>query len=169
MNHSNGTFVAVRFSEETISTLGYMAQFYSVPNPIDLSELHSTVVYSRKPLKNVPPQRELLSPWIAKPIGFDVFETRNDMYGTGSPTRCLVLKIDCPEMHARHNFLRKWEGASHDFPSYQPHITLSYDIGDYDIRRLDAMTILPEILIVQEYSQELKDHDRRKESRQEES
>lgn len=168
MNHSNGTFVAVRFKEEDVAALFGFGLANMVPNMIDQADYHSTIVYSRKPLLNVPLQRDISPYWIAKPIGFDVFDTR--AAADGIVTKCLVLKLDCPDMVGRHNFLRRWEGASHGFPSYNPHITLSYDIGDYDISKLEAVnTFLPEIVIVQEYCQELKDVERRKESRKEES
>lgn len=162
MNQNNGTFVAVRFHEETVAKLIGFGVANAIPNLIDPAEYHSTVVYSRKHLPNVPERRVLTPSWIARPIGFDVFSTRNgDM-----STNCLVLKLDCPEMIGRHNYLRKWEGASHDFPTYNPHITFSYDIGDYDLSKLPRIDVaLPEILIVQEYCKELKDHDRRKEAR----
>jgi len=162
MKHNNGTFVAVRFHEETVAKLVGFGVANAVPNLIDQAEYHSTIAYSRKHLPNVPKQRDITPGWIARPIGFDVFSTK-------SGTNCLVLKIDCPEAIGRHNFLRNWEGASHDFPTYIPHITLSYDIGDYDVSILkDISVALPEIVIVQEYCQELKDHDRRKEDRKEE-
>jgi hypothetical protein len=162
MKHNNGTFVAVRFHEETVAKLIEFGMVNAVPNLIDPAEYHSTVAYSRKYLPNVPEQRNISPNWIARPIGFDVFFTKQG-------AKCLVLKIDCPDMVGRHRFLRHWEGASHDFPSYNPHITFSYDIGDYDLSRLPSIVdALPEILIVQEYCQELIDVDRRKEARQEE-
>lgn len=167
MNHSNGTFVAVRFVEEAIGALMAFGTANGIPNMLSADDYHSTIVYSRRPLKNVDGQRNIFPHWAAKPIGFDVFETRGI---NGAPsTKCLVLKISSPDMLGRHEFFRRWEGASHDFPSYIPHITLSYDIGDYDITKLsDIATVLPEISISQEYSEELKDVDRRKEDRKEE-
>jgi hypothetical protein len=163
MPKSNGTFVAVKFAKEVTDALEAYCMRNNVPNPIQPSDFHSTVVCSRRRLKNVALLRDIHPGWIATPIGFDVFDTRHE---DGSTTKCLVLKIDCPEMYARHNFFRQFEKASHDFPSYIPHITLSYDIGDYDISGIeDIRTVLPQIAIVSEYSEELKDHDRRKKDR----
>lgn len=168
MNHSNGTFVAVRFDEETVVKLFTFGMMNMVPNMINARDFHSTIVYSRKPLLNVPRQRDISPSWIAKPIGFDIFDTRAS--ADGIVTKCLVLKLESADMLGRHNFLRRWEGASHGFPSYNPHITLSYDIGDYDISKLKAIdTLLPQIVIVQEYCEELKDVERRKEDRKEKS
>jgi hypothetical protein len=165
MNQSNGTFVAVRFAEKTMEELEVFAKMIGVPNPIPRSDYHCTVIYSRKPLINVVPEKSILPFWFAEPLGFDVFDTRSS---DGSTTKCLVLKISSDEMHERHTYFREVEGASHDFDSYIPHITLSYDIGDYDISVLGCVE-LPRICIVQEYSEELKDEDRRKEAREEET
>jgi hypothetical protein len=140
MNQSNGTFVAVRFAEKTMEELEVFAKMIGVPNPIPRSDYHCTVIYSRKPLINVVPEKSILPFWFAEPLGFDVFDTRSS---DGSTTKCLVLKISSDEM-------------------------LSYDIGDYDISVLGCVE-LPRICIVQEYSEELKDEDRRKEAREEET
>lgn len=164
LHHSNGTFVAVRFAEETTQALNGLSNIFNIPNPI--AEYHSTVVYSRKPLKNISAIRDLDPVWIAKSIGFDIFDTNV----TGIITKCLVLKINCLEIMERHIYFREVEGASHDFPTYIPHITLSYDIGDYDISKLQNIDfILPHLIIAQEYSEELKDEDRRSKERTEET
>ena len=165
-NNSNGTFVAVRFAEESIEALIKFAEYYEVPNLLEPKDYHCTVVYSRKPLNNVPIEKPIEPQWIAYPVCFDVFLSRSDM-NEGPDSRCLVLVIYSEEMNERHTHLREVEGASHDYPSYIPHITLSYDIGDYDISKLGGVDCLPQIQIVREYSEELKDEDRRKEDREE--
>jgi hypothetical protein len=46
--------------------------------------------------------------------------------------------------------------ATYDFPKYEPHITLSYDIGDMDIKKLPNMfDTVPFINITTEYSEDL--------------
>lgn len=124
-----------------------------LPNPLDSNEYHSTVVYSRNhiefPVKEIP-----LNTWYAYPIGFDVFEGEKD----GKLTNCCVLKIESYFMTRRHQELRRYFNATHDFPDYKPHVTLSYDIGDFDVTKLrDIEVILPKLYIVAEYNEELKD------------
>ena len=166
MKHNNGTFVAVKFREDVVEILDRYAIANGVPNRIPKDDYHSTVAYSRTPLNNVPDDRILTPSWIGYPLAFDIFESVG--YTTGVPgTKCLVLKYQCSSVLARHNYLKQYANATHDFPSFLPHITLSYDIGDYDITQLSSINeVLPEIIIVQEYSQELK-HDRSKEATQE--
>jgi hypothetical protein len=36
-------------------------------------------------------------------------------------------------LDAHHNAIRSLYGATHDFPNYSPHITLSYDYGDQKV------------------------------------
>ena len=75
------------------------------------------------------------------PGEFDVWETSPTQ---GAKTRCLILKIDCPELVARHKELMDEHEATYDYPVYQPHITLSYDIGDLDINDLpDVKKTIP--------------------------
>jgi hypothetical protein len=160
MNNNNGTFVAVKFREDSKEALAKYASDSGIPNPLSPDEYHSTIVYSRNPLA-VEKQTVFDAHWIGKPIGFDVFQSSWD---DGSKTNCLVLKYLCVEMDTRHEYLKSL-GATHDFPTYNAHITLSYDIGDYDISTLQSIeTVLPEIYIVQEYSEVLKNVSRRKES-----
>lgn len=47
----------------------------------------------------------------------------------------VVLRIDSPELHARWQAWRD-AGASWDFESYQPHVTLTYDPGKVDLAKV---------------------------------
>jgi hypothetical protein len=152
--NNNGTFVAVRFREDTRQLLYAYALMNGIPNPLDPSEYHSTVVYSRNPILFLEPERELIPLRYATPLAFDVFEGVVD----GRKGNCCVLKIDSEYMTARHKFLRKYHNATHDFPDYNPHVTLSYDIGDFDVSKLqDINVILPKLYIVSEFNEELEE------------
>jgi hypothetical protein len=152
--NNNGTYVAVRFSEGTADKLHEYATSHNVPNRLEASEYHSTVVYSRNKLKNISLLRELSPNWIGYPTGFDVFDSTEN----GQITKCLVMKFSCVKLEARHVHLVEYNNATHDFPTYEAHISLSYDIGDFDIDLLgDIKSFLPEILITHEFSEELKD------------
>jgi hypothetical protein len=123
-----------------------------IPNMLDKEKLHSTLLYSRKHCPNYEPAEQVS--YIGKPLHFEVWKTQ-DPNGTGK-TRCLVLRFDCPELVERHNMLRKEHGATHDYPEYNPHITLSYDIGRSDEKLFpDVQKHLGLIKMVQEYSEDL--------------
>jgi hypothetical protein len=147
----NGTFVAVKFSEEITRILHQYVIDNNVPNYVKPLDYHSTIVYSKKTLKNVLSQRKI--EWAGKPIGLDIFSAKNN----GITTKCLVLKFESTEMNNRHMYLKQYANATHDFPSYIPHITLSYDIGNLDIDKLSNIhEVLQNINIIQEYSTKLK-------------
>lgn len=162
MNNNGTTYVAVRFSVETVRDLDRYAETHNVPNRIGVDEYHCTALHSHTPVEGIDLVREV--EWVGKPVGFDIFEA----HIMGFPTNCLVLRFDSRELNDRHAALVK-AGGTHDFPEYLSHITLSYDIGEYDIGALrDSVNCLPEIRIVEEFSEELKDV-RRSESPQEKS
>jgi hypothetical protein len=66
----------------------------------------------------------------------------------------LVLKLDSPEMVERHNFLMGKHEGTYDYPSYNPHVTMSYDIDGVDTSALDASGI-GELSFDEEYGEDL--------------
>jgi hypothetical protein len=67
-----------------------------------------------------------------------------------------VLKYDCKDLNKRHKELMDEHKATYDFPKYEPHVTLSYDIGDLDIKQLpDIKELLPVINVIHEYGEDL--------------
>ena len=140
-----GTFVGVRFSEKTQTAINKYIADMNIPNPINSDELHTTIIYSRKPLPTFVEQGMLDEPIIGR---FDAFE----VWPTKEGGNALVMKYDCAELHARHNEIMNNYDATYDFPEYKVHLTLSYDIGD-------EATNLPDFIepieIVSEYQEEL--------------
>lgn len=152
--NNNGTFVAVRFREDTRQLLYAYALLNGIPNPLDPEEYHSTVVYSRNHIDFEQPEFELVPIRHATPLAFDVFEGVID----GKKGNCCVLKINSEYMNDRHYYLRRYHNATHDFPDYHAHVTLSYDIGDFDVSKLrDIDVILPKLYLVSEFNEELED------------
>lgn len=64
-----------------------------------------------------------------EPEGSMVYKTTGkgiDKYGEeGSRWEAIVLKLDAPELHARHQFLLQ-RGFRHSYPEYRPHLSLKY-------------------------------------------
>jgi hypothetical protein len=94
-----------------------------IPNPVKQEDLHTTVLFSRNILDkahhiNVSKAQLEGREWRFSPLKFDIF---------GTDTAILVLRIDAPEIQFLHDQLIN-VGGTHDFPTYDPHITLSYNV-----------------------------------------
>ena len=147
-----GTYAAVIFSEETIKALKELQEKLDVPNPVDESDFHTTLLFSRKHLPNYQPLGELSPVQTADDIDY-----RLELWPTSSESKtCCVLLFDSNWLSERHQTLMDEHGATYDFPTYTPHITLSYDVGDW---KPEEMTVELNnqrvITMVEEYSEPL--------------
>lgn len=142
-----GTYAALKVLDPGNEQLEQYIKSNAIPNPLAKHKRHVTLLYSRKYLPGFVPEPDLK--WIARPIHFDVFESRSK----DKITRCLVLKLSAPGLEARFRKLMSEHDATYDFPTYTPHITLSYDIGGMDIGALPP--IQQEIILGAEYSEDL--------------
>lgn len=52
------------------------------------------------------------------------------IFPTQSGAKALVAIMDSPTLENHHKTIRKEYGATHDYPDYHPHVTISYDFGD---------------------------------------
>ena len=124
-----GTYYGARPTKQTCESILDFMSDNKIPNPLAEKVMHVTVIYSRvwcaaKALGDLDPN------WEGQFHAYNVWPTTPE--DDEEPTSCLTLGFNCPEMHKRHHDLRK-EGATHDFPDFKPHVTLSYDVGnDYD-------------------------------------
>lgn len=151
---TKGTYAGIRFSENTKNSIEAYMRETRIPNMLDKEKLHSTLLYSRKHCPDYQPNEKLSL--TGKPDGFVVWNTQAPEGSDRDTTRCLVLKYECPELVDRHFQLRHEHGATHDFPDYTPHITLSYDIGDMDVDQLpDISKFLSQIELAHEYQEDL--------------
>jgi 2'-5' RNA ligase len=117
---SLGTYIKAVPCLHTQEKISKFASLLNITNGVAKRDLHATVVASRV---GIAANSTLLSsPITANPAGFTIFE--------GSTERCLVILLHSVDLIALHQAYRL-NGASHNFPEYQPHITLSYDyVGD---------------------------------------
>ena len=106
--------------------------------------MHCTLLYSRKHCPDYKPLGKLNRPLHIQFGGFEIWPTQDKKHA-------LIVRLDAPEMIARHNNLMKEHGATYDYDEYKPHITLSYDVGkDFDISTLkDIKDDVPEIKAVE--------------------
>ena len=149
-----GTYAGVRFCDNTKNAIQAYMDENNIPNMLDKEKLHSTLLYSRKHCPDYQPAGP--TNMVGTPNGFVVWNTQAPAGKEGETSRCLVLKYDCPDLVKRHTSIRKEHGATHDYPDFTPHITLSYDIGDTDVDALpDISKFLSQINIVHEYSEPL--------------
>lgn len=123
-NTSNkGTYVGLRVLKPSNFLLRDLCIQNGIPHKASMFEnrLHTTVIYSRKHCPNIQvlPQKM----YVAEFGGYDIFSGQQG-------ENVLVLKLKCQELQDRHAFLMQAHDATYDFPTYQPHVTLSYNYSD---------------------------------------
>lgn len=140
-----GTYAAVRPLHPDAQHLKNVMKDYGVPNPEKADKLHCTLLYSRKHLPNYVPDTSMTHVVCVSSL---------EMWLTRSGKNCLVMKLDAPSLIDRHKDLMTMHDAEYDYPEYKPHVSLSYDIGDYDITELKKN--LPKTFILShEYQEQL--------------
>ena len=117
--HPDGTYISVVLSKKSQDELDNWVSNHNISNPSDPKEYQSTVVYSRG---GVPKARTYD---LGLPIEASIKEWK--LFDTQTGAKCLVGVVDSKELTAHHKAIREKFGASHDFPEYHPHITVSYD------------------------------------------
>jgi 2'-5' RNA ligase len=130
---STGTYAALRFDEPSVERIAQYVKDNAIPNPLEANKLHVTLMYSRVECIGFKSPGKLPEPFIVRVKGFDVWKNGN---GEGY---ALVVKLDAPEVVERHKQLMKQYKASYDFPEYQPHFTISYNVPD----EFDTKTLAP--------------------------
>jgi len=128
-----GTYASVHFNEDTITALDEYIKENDIPNPVDTKKVHCTLLYSRNHLPEFQPQGKLDPAWEGTFKQFSVFGSNPENDRDGS---ILVMEYNCPEQSKRFDELMDAHDATYDFDEYKPHITLSYDMGDFDIEKL---------------------------------
>jgi len=142
MDHKNGTYVGLRILPPSGPKLyEFCRQSGILVNKSSFDRrLHTTVLYSRKPCPLIVPDPEM---HIARFEDFALFTNHDE----GKDT-VLVVKLNAPSVVARHIKLMAEHGASYDFPTFQPHITLSMSFYG-DPKKLKPIDF--QILLGQEY------------------
>lgn len=130
--NKRGTYVGLKFdSDSTMFLKSFMIE-NSIPNRVPSDKLHVTLLYSRKYLPDFK-ARGKIEPINIKPLEFNVWDSNGE---NDTKTKCLVLKFESKELKDLHNEYMDEYKATFDYPEYQPHVTLSYNIENYDAREL---------------------------------
>jgi 2'-5' RNA ligase len=124
-NPPKGTFVGVKLDAESKQKILDLIGKLKLEEPIPEDKLHSTLVYSDKKsldgFKSNTSFGESGFPKV-KPVNFNVFPNSQNP-GTG----CLVMELDSDYLHTRHDEIVSKYDVQEKFPTYRPHITLSYN------------------------------------------
>ena len=107
----------------------FRAQGFRTTLPAE--ELHVTVTYSKRPVN-----------WFG--MGQFGSNTGEVIVGPGGPRliepmgdgSAVALLFQSPDLQWRHREMRD-AGASWDYPSYLPHVTLTYEAGDIDLSKVE--------------------------------
>ena len=152
-NNKNGTYGAVSFNDNDIDKLIAFAEQYNVPNILDSKNFHATLAYSRKFLADIKPQ-ECNS--IANPKIFKIWESPPNA-NKAEKTYCLILLLDCQYLIDRFNNIMFNYNATYDYDEYNPHVTISYNVGeDFDVNELnDNINYVNSLQISEEYFEDL--------------
>lgn len=145
LNEEKGLYVAVNFNQSTRDKLYEFIQNNNIPSAMTRDDFHSTIIYSTK-YDNVPINDNLEE--YAEAKSFEVFNTQDNK-------RCLVIKLNSDYLVNRHKELMNNYNLTYDYPTYNAHITLSYDIGEYDISKLNINDLPNVFTIIGEYKEDL--------------
>lgn len=139
-----GVYVAMRVGPKSKKCLQEVFDKYPIPNIIEFSKLHATIIYSRKF------DRIVVNP----EIRIEGVISKYKIYLTQAKKAALVVEINSEGLRQRHLELMAAYNLTYDFESYIPHFTLSYDVGhSFDLEKLP----LPDchIYFENEYSEPL--------------
>lgn len=115
---AEGLYVAAKYSEFSLDKIEDLQRQLKVPNPVPREKIHSTICYSRVKI-----------PYNVSSGSFEVATKGHlEVWDHGS-SPVLVFVLDSEYLRCRHMYAKAL-GATHDFPDYTPHITLSYNVGE---------------------------------------
>lgn len=147
-NIEPGLYCAAFFDDATTARIGEYLRTHKVPNPVAEPSLHTTIVYSRVPVRGFEAIHTLNVEVNTTYSNLEIWETAQG--------NTLVLHYFSPYLFIRFQDAMS-HGATYDFEEYKPHVTLSYDVGpDFDLKSLPPINF--PLIISGEYMEELDDN-----------
>jgi len=115
-----GTYLAAVFDDASNEKLKQLQRSLQLPITDDF---HCTVIYSRHGF-HYPEFQKFNAACRIK--GFEIFNYANAR-DTDGKTKCLVALLETELLERLHYFIREAYSATHDFATYEPHVTLCTD------------------------------------------
>ena len=142
-----GVYLAAKFSQSDEDDLFIFIKDNNIPSTLTRDDFHSTIIYSRK-YADIPTNDVGEDLGYAEPQKFHIFETQEGK-------RALVILLKSEYLTNRFKELMDKYDLTYDFEEYLPHVTLSYDIGDFDISELNIEDLPKHFTINTEYKEDL--------------
>jgi len=120
LERRKGTYAAVKYDDAIMPIIEEWGKLWKIPNLINPSELHTTVIYSRVVIPKV--RQTSLDRDALKSLGWRFLPTQLKLLDDA-----LVIMLEAPELIEVHEKLVK-QGATHDYVDYIPHVTIAYDV-----------------------------------------
>lgn len=118
--HKDGTYVAIEMDDASKQLLDhFIVMNLGLDERVDPNGYHITIIYSKTPVPSAEKASGLTTETKARPIGYEVFNTKVS-------GKCLALRCD----FTFAEFLNKkltMDGATSDYATYKPHVTICYD------------------------------------------
>ena len=146
-----GTYVALKLTPDSQKALEEYSYANGINVPVKILEegYHVTVLYSVVPCHAI--QVDPTKPYAATFDSFDMFTS--GYTPQGEPDNCvLVVKLKAEDVTRRHEFFKTIYGATHSYPQYQPHVTISYTFKG-DVNKLPPINF--PINLIGEYTEDL--------------
>lgn len=121
--HKDGTYVSMDLTDTDRQILDHFVEMnLGLTDRVDPSTYHITIIYSRTPVPSAENYTNMVNPLPteATVVGYEIFPTKND-------GKCLVMRLDHPFATLLNKQLTA-EGATSDYDSYKPHLTIAYDM-----------------------------------------
>lgn len=127
-SENNGTYIAIKYDNLSSRKIINLCKSFGLPNIVPIDKLHTTIIYSTVHADN---------PLIDAESTYNSFIDKLDIFVSSSGIKCLVALLDSSKLIARNKELTDKYGFVSDYPEYIPHVTLSYDIEDWN--KFDSM------------------------------
>mgnify|MGYP001282602773 CR=1 FL=1 len=119
--HKDGTYVSMDLSKGCKDILDHFVEMnLGLTERVDKSTYHITIIYSRAPVPSAEQYAGSTNDTYATVSGYEVFPTKND-------GKCLVMRLEFPFANLLNKQLTA-QGATSDYDTYKPHMTIAYDI-----------------------------------------
>lgn len=134
-------YLAVKPTPETAARIAQRVSDLGIVNAIPAEKLHVTLYYAPDGLPD------------------DIHGSIDDQrihlaFANGEPHTlgegeyaAVVLPLDAPTLHERHDQIKRITGVDHSYPDYLPHLSLKYGPEPEDVEKLQADVTLAKMVI----------------------